>query len=503
MRVVVIGNGMAGSRFVAELTERDPGRTFSVTVVGEESDDAYNRALLSNVIAGNASEHNLVLARSHWYTENGIALLSGVAAASIDRESRRVHLSDGTPVGYDRLVLATGSSPVLPDAPGLRRRDATLTSGVIAFRTLNDCRAIDAAATGARRAVVVGAGVLGIEVARALAGRGVEVTLVQRGDRLMERQLDPDASRFLARAAARYGIDVRTAADLDSISGDPVTTVTLRDGSRVGADLVVLCCGVRPRTELAGAAGLAVARGVIVDDRLTTSDPSIMAIGECAEHRGRTYGLVAPAWEQARIAAELLSRPAVAVGYSGSRPLTRLKAQGIELVALGSAAATADPWAADADGPEIVCFADHARGVYQKLVIDDGRLCGAILLGDTRTAGTLSQLFERDAALPAERVGLLQPRRSAAREAQSPTTLPDRTTICQCNGVTKGDITAAWQDGARTLDEVARRTRCTTGCGTCRDAVLGIVTWLEAADRGTEPAKALTPQPIQPQEVPA
>jgi assimilatory nitrate reductase electron transfer subunit len=269
---------------------------------------------------------------------------------------------------------------------------------------------------------------------------------------------------------------------------------------------VVLCCGVRPRAELAEAAGLAVGRGVLVDDRLTTSDPSIMAIGECAEHRGQIYGLVAPAWEQARVAAELLARPAVAVGYSGSRPLTRLKAEGIELVALGSAAATANPWDA-ADGPEVVCFADHSRGVYQKLVIKDGRLSGAILLGDTRTAGTLSQLFERAAALPAERVGLLQPGRSAAREAPSPTTLPDRTTICQCNGVTKGDITAAWQDGARTLDEVAQRTRCTTGCGTCRDAALGIVTWLEAADGGTETAKALTPQPIpqpiQPQEVSA
>ena len=361
----------------------------------------------------------------------------------------------------------------------------------------------------ARCAVVVGAGVLGIEVARALAGRGVDVTLVQRGDRLMERQLDPDASRLLARSAVRYGIDVRTAADLDSIAGDPVTTVVLRDGSRLSADLVVLCCGVRPRTELAEAAGLAVARGIIVDDRLTASDPSIMAIGECAEHRGQTYGLVAPAWEQARIAAELLARPAVAVGYSGSRPLTRLKAEGIELVALGSAAATADPWdTAATDGTEIVCFADHSRGVYQKLVIDDGRLSGAILLGDTRTAGTLSQLFERSAALPAERAGLLQPGRGVAREAQSPTTLPDRTTICQCNGVTKGDITAAWQDGARTLDEIARRTRCTTGCGTCRDAALGIVTWLEAADRGTDPAESVAPQPvsgqpIQPQEVPA
>ena len=289
-----------------------------------------------------------------------------------------------------------------------------------------------------------------------------------------------------------------------SVCGDPLEKVVFGDGSIAAADVLVLCCGVQPRTELARDAGLAVAGGVVVDDRLTTSDPSIVAIGECAEHRGKTYGLVAPAWEQARIAAELLARPAVAVAYSGSRPLTRLKAEGIELAALGSAAATANPWdTGELDAPEIVCFADHARGVYQKLVIENGRLTGAILLGDTRAAGTLSQLFERASALPPDRAGLLQPGRSASRAAPSPTTLPDRTTICQCNGVTKGDITAAWQDGARTLQEVARRTRCTTGCGTCHDAALGIVTWLEAADAGPPAAKAPAPQLNRPQEVPA
>jgi assimilatory nitrate reductase electron transfer subunit len=502
--IVVIGNGMAGSRFAAELSERDRGRRFTVTVVGEESDDAYNRALLPNVIAGRATEHNLVLARSDWYTERGIALLSGVSATRIDRAARRVRLSDGTSVAYDRLVLATGSVPVLPEVAGLPLC-GSLPEGVVAFRTLNDCRQIEVAARRSGRAVVLGAGVLGVEVARALRGRGASVTLLQRGERLMERQLDPDGSRFLGRAAAGFGIDVRTGTGLAAVCGNPIDAVVLSDGSRLAAELLVLSCGVRPRTDLARACGLTVDRGVVVDDALTTSDPDIMAIGECAEHRGQTYGLVAPAWEQARVAAERLARPDVAATYQGSRPITRLKAEGIELAAIGSVAATADPWlAADAYGPEIVCVADHSRGVYQKLVIENGLLRGAILIGDARAAGTLSQLYDRGAAVPSDRLGLLSPGRSASREqAPSPTTLPDRTTICQCNGVTKGDITAAWQDGARTLREVAGRTRCTTGCGTCHDAVAGIVSWLEAADTEARPAKTTASEAIHSQEVPA
>ena len=204
-RVVVIGNGMAGSRFAAELIERDPNREFAITVVGEESEDAYNRALLSNVIAGAATERSLVLAGRDWFTERGIALLSGVTAQRIDRPNRRVQLTDGTAVSYDRLVLATGSHPVLPEVAGLRRVDGSLAAGVIAFRTLADCRMLDDAARTGRRAVVLGAGVLGVEVARGLRGRGLSVTLVQRGDRLMERQLDPEASRFLRRHGGSFG----------------------------------------------------------------------------------------------------------------------------------------------------------------------------------------------------------------------------------------------------------------------------------------------------------
>jgi assimilatory nitrate reductase electron transfer subunit len=238
----------------------------------------------------------------------------------------------------------------------------------------------------------------------------------------------------------------------------------------------------------------------VVDDQLRSiTDPDIFAIGECAEHRGRTYGLVAPAWEQARIAARVIARPGEPAGYSGSLTVTRLKAAGIELASIGAAATEED---ADDDGLdrigdiEVIRFMDSARGVYQKLVVRHGQLIGAVLLGDTRNVGTITQLFDRGAALPADRAALLMVRRNApaldtqALVAQSPTTLPGRATICQCNGVTKAGICAAWQDGARGVAEIVACTRATTGCGTCRDAVEGIVAWLAAADAEPLPAGA-------------
>jgi assimilatory nitrate reductase electron transfer subunit len=260
--------------------------------------------------------------------------------------------------------------------------------------------------------------------------------------------------------------------------------VALDDGSALDTDLLVLCCGVRPRAELARKAGLAVAAGVVVDDRLRSStDPRIFAIGECAEHRGQTHGLVAPSWEQARVAAQVITRPGEPVSYPGSMSVTRLKAAGIELASIGEATADQDDASGDPDDAEVIRFTDSSRGVYQKLVVRDGRLTGAILLGDTRAVGTITQLFDRGAVLPADRAGLLMVRRnSPATVTQSPALLPGRATICQCNGITKAGICAAWQDGARDADEIAARTRAMTGCGTCRDAVEGIVAWLAAAD---------------------
>ena len=485
-QVVVVGNGMAGCRFVQELLDRDPDRRFAITVISDEDGGAYNRVLLSNVLAGVTRGDAIGMAEPAWFAERGVTLRTGRAVIDIDRIRREVRLDDDTALPYDTLVLATGSTALLPPIDGIRAADGELMPGAALFRTRTDCTAIAGWADSARTAVVVGAGVLGLEAARALAGRGLRVTVVQREDRLMERQLDAVAGRVLDRTLRGIGVEVLAGVTVAQVHGtERVAGVTLSDGRQVSADLLVLCCGVRPRVDLARESGFAVASGVLVDDAMrTVTDPDVLAIGECAEHRGRLYGLVAPVWEQARIAATVLADPASPVRYAGSSPVTRLKAAGIELAAMGDRSPLDDD---EDDGAELVTFVDRARGVYQKLVVQDGRLVAAILLGDTRNAGTVTQLFERGAALPLDRSALLMVRRNApATAALSPTALPARATICHCNGVTKAAITAAWLAGAHTVDEIAAATRATTGCGTCREAVCGLAEWLAQADPDIE-----------------
>jgi assimilatory nitrate reductase electron transfer subunit len=480
-RVVVVGNGMAGLRFAQELLALLPEAR--VTVVGDEPGGAYNRAQLPLVLAGTAREDSIGLADEDWYRARGIRLVTATVRR-IDRAARLLETEAGPALPYDVLVLATGSAPVLPGADGLTRRDGTLRPGAAAFRTLADCTEIRALAGGARRAVVLGGGVLGLETARGLAADGLPVTLVHRGPRLMERQLDSGAARVLARTARGLGLTVRTGAGIGQVSGPGrVREVTLDNGDAIRADLLVLCCGTRPRTGLARAAGLTVGAGVVVDDQMrSVTDPRIFAIGDCAEHRGRTHGLIAPAWGQARAAALAVAGQQGAVpDTAGTTSVIRVKAAGIELAVLGSARGGGTA--------EVIRFTDPARGVYQKLVVRDGRLAGAILLGDTRAAGTLTQLFDRAAVLPADRSSLLAAGgRAAGPAAGSPVAIPGHATICQCNGVTKAAICAAWQDGARDAGQVAARTRASTGCGTCRDAVEGIVAWLAAAEPGLVPA---------------
>ncbi|MEU4822499.1 FAD-dependent oxidoreductase [Actinomadura citrea] len=478
-RVVVIGNGMAGSRLVDELRSRDAATP--VTVFGAEAQRPYNRILLSNVLAGKTRPDHISLVDAAWYASHGVDARLGVEVTRIDRAARTVHASDGTVTPYGTLVLATGSTAFVPPMPGL---EDGLPRGAEVFRTLEDCRRISALAESARRAVVVGGGLLGIEAARGLTGRGLEVTVLHLAGHLMERQLDPAAGRVLARTLAALGIGTRLQAAVTGLrtAGGAVTGVELAlpgGGTEVvDADLVVLSCGVRPEVGLARDAGLAVGRAVIVDDELrSVTDPAVRAIGECSEHRDEVYGLVAPAWEQAGVLAGLLAGTDPAARFTGARQITRLKAAGIELASMGET-----HFGDDDEDVEVVRFTDAARGTYKKAVIRDGRLIGAILLGETSTAGTLTQLYDRASPLPAERLGLLFPGVGAAPEAESPVRMPDAATVCQCNNVSKGQIRACWQSGARTADAVARGTRASTGCGSCRSAVEGIVAWLEEQD---------------------
>ncbi|TDB73306.1 FAD-dependent oxidoreductase [Micromonospora sp. KC723] len=469
MNIVVVGYGMAGSRLAAELHARSADH--KVTVLGAEPHRAYNRIMLSTLLAGKIDEPDMELAE---VAGQGVDVRTGAGVVAVDRIAREVRTDDGDRISYDHLVLATGSRAVVPPLAGIDPAD--LPARVVAFRTLDDCRRILAVARDARSVLVLGGGLLGLEAARGLAARGLDVTVVHPMGHLMERQLDPAAGAVLAGTLEELGVrtELAVAASGVDVDADEIR-LRLTDGRTLAADLLVLSCGVRPDTELAVAAGLTVERGVVVDDRLRTSDPDISAIGDCAQHDGAVTGLVAPAWAQARVVAQVLTGEDPTARYRPRPPVTRLKAAGIDLAAMG------DP----STGPgEELTFADPARGTYARLRIHQERLTGAILLGDNPSVGAVVQLFDRGGPVPVDRRALLLGRAlgTAAAPAGSPALMPDATTVCQCNDVPKRALVACWRAGARTVDDVVAATRAGTGCGGCRDAVAGIVAWLSEAD---------------------
>ncbi|MFF3684589.1 NAD(P)/FAD-dependent oxidoreductase [Streptomyces sp. NPDC002187] len=397
--IVVIGGGTAGARLARQL-----GAGVRVTVLGEEPHAPYNRVLLAEVLAGRYGPEVIALPE--------VPVRRGVRAASIDRERRLVHCADGTPVPYDRLVLATGSNPVLPPLRGI---GPGLPEGVHPFRTLDDCAALSAAVVPGVRAVVVGGGLLGVSAARALASRGAKVVLAQQGEHLMERQLDVSASALLRTHVEALGVEVHTECRVRGLRTTPegaVSAVVLADGYPLDAEIVVLACGVRPRVGLAVDAGLTVRRGIVVDDELRTSDPYIHAIGDCAEHDGVVHGLAGPALEQADVLASLLNAGATdgtAPRYTGTRALTRLtltapapaaesarhphtEAGPLDLAAFG------DP--TPRPGDDVVQLTDATRGAYRKVVVRGDRLVGGVLLGDLASVGALARAWEGDEALP-------------------------------------------------------------------------------------------------------
>jgi nitrite reductase (NADH) large subunit len=366
--LVVIGNGMAATRFVAELTSRALGR-YAVAIVGEEPRLAYNRVLLSAVLAGEIERNDIVLKSASWWRERGVTVLYGHAAAAIDPHIRRVRLATGATLPYSKLVLATGSRPIRLAVPGMDLR------GVLTFRDLGDVAAIEAAAASGRKAVVIGGGLLGLEAAYGLAKAGAQVTVLHLMDRLMERQLDHKAASMLKRAIERKGIVVELDAATAALRGaGRVEAVELADRRTIPADLVVVAVGIRANVELARSAGLNVDRGIVVDDGLGTSNPAIHAIGECAEHRGACYGLVEPAHEQADVLARRLAGDTAAT-YSGSVVATNLKVSGVNVFSAGDLVG--------APGTESVVLHDPGLDTYKKLVIAGDRLVGVVLCGDT------------------------------------------------------------------------------------------------------------------------
>ncbi|SES09605.1 assimilatory nitrate reductase (NADH) beta subunit [Pedococcus cremeus] len=477
-RVVVVGNGMVGSRFVEDLLAADTAGRFTVTVLGAEACEPYNRVLLSEVLAGRYGLGSLTLPTPQ---DPRLDIRLGTAAVAIDRGDRSVLDTDGVRHRYDRLVLATGAAARIPPLRGLAPDPATLPRGVHPLRTIDDAREIVAATLNARRAVVLGAGVLGLEAACGLADRGVHVTVVHPAPALMERQLDGDASRAVEAAMGSLGIEHRVGVGAEEVvlADGALTGVRLADGEVLAAQLLVLATGTVAATALAADAGLATDRGVLVTDALScAADRRIHAIGDCAQPPEGGSGLVAQGWDQARRLAALLSgaAPAVATRDATGNDVVRLKANGLDVVTMGVCGSQRP----DDKAHRQLRLSDPAAGRHVEVVVSDGVLVGATCVGDAAVGADLVATYTRRTPVPADPAYLLLPAlpTGEATTAASPADLPDSATVCRCNSVTKGAIAAQWEHGSRTVEELAATTRATTGCGGCTQEVCDLLTWL-------------------------
>jgi nitrite reductase (NADH) large subunit len=397
--LVIIGNGMATMRLVEELSQRALGR-YAIAVIGEEPRLAYNRVLLSSVLAREVSRIDVELKSEDWYRAHGVTLIYGQRAIAIDANVRRIKLANGGTLPFNKLVLATGSKPIRLNVLGMD------LPGVLTFRDLGDVDSIEQAALRNRKAVVIGGGLLGLEAAYGLAKAGLQVSVIHLMDRLMERQLDARGSALLKAAVEAKGITVYLNAETAAIKGaQRAQAVALKDGREIAGDLVVVAAGIRANADLAQSAGLEVGRGIVVDDHMLTGKAGIYAIGECAEHRGICYGLVEPAYEQARVlAAHLCGEKA---RYDGSVLATNLKVSGVSVFSAGDFMG--------APGTEQIVLSDPGLGAYKKLVIANGRLAGAVLFGDTADGLWYLELIRSGASIDAMRGDLMFGRALAER----------------------------------------------------------------------------------------
>ncbi|MDF3292208.1 FAD-dependent oxidoreductase [Streptomyces silvisoli] len=455
--VLVIGNGPAAHRLVHRL--RQLGHSGGVTVLGAEPRAAYNRVLLTSVLDGSLPPDAIALPRH----PDGTRVRLGVTAVGVDRARRLVlaRADDGRGMlsyRYDRLVLATGARPRIPEVAGVRMPGGRLAEGVRCLRTLADCERI-----GPGQVAVLGAGVLGVEAALALRRAGYEVTLAHRRAQPMGRLLGPHGGELLAGRLRDLGVELELG---HRAVGYAPGKLLLDDGRTLPADTLLLCTGVTPETGLARAAGLAVACGVVVDDQLRTSDPYVHAIGDCAEHAGRVSGLVESAWQQADTLARVLTGERV--GHRAAKPVIRPRTPGIHIAALGTP---------DGGGAEVVTFSDPARGRYASLALREQRITGAVLIGLPQAIASVSQLYDRDLPVPADRLALLLG--TASRRGSGSLELPDDAVVCLCNNVMKRTLSDAWRGGARELPDLAAATRATTGCGGCAPDVRRLCAVLE------------------------
>ena len=470
-RLVVIGNGMAGARAVEEILARGGASQFEITMFGDEPTGNYNRILLSNVLNGSTGEDDIYLNPLSWYAENGIKLHAGQRVWRIWRQSRHVATEHGLAEAYDKLIIATGSRPFLPPMEGLQTTAGCLTPGVFVFRTLDDCRQIAAYAAGKKRAAVIGGGLLGLEAARGLQNFGLKVSVIHLAGHLMQQQLDAAAGAILRQGMERLGLEILLSKNTTKVLGDgAVEGLQFADGTTLDCDMVVISAGIKPNCEVAAGTGLTVERALVVDDQMRAiDDRNIYVVGECAQHRGQVYGLVAPLWEQAKVLADHITGTNLASAYHGSRVATKLKVMGVDVASMG----VVEPQYPE---DEVVQFSEAKRGTYKKLIVRDGRLVGGILLGDISKAPYLMQAFDRNTPLPEQRLQLLFDIGAPPKQVTFLEMSPE-TQVCNCNGVSKRDLVACVNAGKRTLKSVMDATRAGMGCGSCKMLVAEIVEW--------------------------
>ncbi|HEY9066338.1 MAG TPA: nitrite reductase large subunit NirB [Burkholderiaceae bacterium] len=489
MKLVMIGNGMAGMRTIEELLKIEPD-LYDITVFGAEPHPNYNRILLSPVLAGEQTVDEIVLNSWEWYAENKITLHAGKKVVEIDRVKRVVRAEDGTTAEYDRLLLCTGSNPFMLPVPGKDLK------GVIAYRDIADTDYMIEAARVHKNAVVIGGGLLGLEAANGLMLRGMDVTVVHVMPWLMERQLDDVAGQLLQKSLEDRGLKFRIGAHTQELVGGDhgrVTAIRFKDGTELPADLVVMAVGIRPNTELAEKARLHCNRGIVVNDTMqTVTDPRIYSVGECAAHRGIAYGLVAPLFEQAKVAANHLAQFGIG-RYLGSMTSTKLKVTGIDLFSAGNfmGARTGKP--EDASCEEIV-MSDPYGGVYKKLVIQDDKLVGACMYGDTVDGSWYFKLLREGRKIGDIRDKLMFGESNIGDTGHEghnkAAAMPDDAEVCGCNGVNKGTICKAIKEkGLFTLEEVRKHTKASASCGSCTGLVEQLLMFTAGGDYSKAPTK--------------
>lgn len=460
-KLVIIGNGMAPGRMLEHLLEAAPDR-YRITIFNAEPRVNYDRIMLSPVLSGEKDYEEIVIHGDGWYIKHGITLYKGHKIVAIDREARTVTSDHGVTESYDRLVIATGSVPFIIPVPG---KDLP---GVLSYRDLDDVNAMLLAAQSRARAVVIGGGLLGLEAAAGLKERGMDVTVLHVMPTLMERQLDPAAGYLLQKAVEARGIRVITKANTKAVVGNgKVEGIELADGDVIPATLVVMAVGIRPNVALAKEAGLEINRGIVTNDRMQTSDPAIFALGECAEVGGNVYGLVAPLYEMARVAAAKLAEGEDR-GFVHADTPTKLKVTGIDLYSIGDFA--------DGDDREEIILRDASAGIYKRVVLQDNRIVGTVLFGETGDGAWFNDLKKKQTDISEMRDTLIFGQAfqggSTADPLAAVAALADDAEICGCNGVCKGSITGAiTAKGLTGLDDVRAHTKASASCGSCTGLV--------------------------------